>query len=160
MKWDILTFFYIRSTLLRRFAKQCIPGVPLHLRVVYLQQEIPCSVESEMSVYSYLMKQMLSDGPSVEGSDFADSALNKEGMLQKLREEESRLETLLLQITSSGADEDQIESVSNQLCEIGDRIDALSSLPDCPSVDSSLPVEGNEESTEMAAVVSSWVSKH
>lgn len=141
-----------RSTLLRRFAKQSIPGVPIHLRIVYLQQEIPCNADHEITVFKYLSDMM---NPERSGGEDRTASLNM------LREEENRLESLLLKLSSNGSEDSAtLEAITNQLCDIGEQLDALESQNvtgegttetlDSPSV-------GTNDAERMADTILSWV---
>lgn len=143
----ILTF---RSTLLRRFAKQSIPGVPIHLRIVYLQQEMPCTSDIEITVFQYLCNVMNPDRSG--GADKAAS-------LEILREEENRLESLLLELSSNGAEDSAaLEAITNHLCDIGEQIDAIEtenvSEGEAATVDSSV---GASDAERMANTILGWV---
>lgn len=69
-----------KSTLLRRLAKQSIPGVPLHFRFGYVQQEIP--VIDNVTVLDYILRG-------------AASTESLEESLEALKEEEAELESQL-----------------------------------------------------------------
>lgn len=69
-----------KSTLLRRLAKQSIPGIPLHFRFGYVQQEIP--VIENVSVLDYVLRG-------------AASTESLEESLETMKEDEVALEDQL-----------------------------------------------------------------
>lgn len=66
-----------KSTLLRRLAKRSVPGIPLHFRFGYVQQELP--VAEDMTVLEYVLKAAKSLGSATE-------------RLQQLRKDEEQME--------------------------------------------------------------------
>ena len=70
-----------KSTLLRRIAKQSVPGIPLHFRFGYVQQELP--VAEDMQVLDYILKGVKS------------SHGNLEERLAALREEEDEVGNIM-----------------------------------------------------------------
>ncbi len=68
-----------KSTLLRRIAKRTLPGIPLHFRIGYVQQELPL-VEGDIQVLDYIMK----------GVHASNSCLVEK--LEELREQEKELD--------------------------------------------------------------------
>lgn len=65
---------------MRRLAKQSIPGVPLHFRFGYVQQEIPAI--DNVTVLDYILRGVA-------------STESLESMLEDLKEDEAGLEALL-----------------------------------------------------------------
>jgi ATPase subunit of ABC transporter with duplicated ATPase domains len=53
-----------KSTLLRRMAKQWVPGIPLHFRFGYVQQELP--IMEDISVMNFIMKTTVHTVASLE----------------------------------------------------------------------------------------------
>ena len=66
-----------KSTLLRRIAKQSLPGIPLHFRIGYVQQELP--MVENMTVLDYILKAN-------------ESAGSLEELVESLRLQEKELE--------------------------------------------------------------------
>lgn len=113
-----LLIVHCRSTLLRRMAKGLVPGFPVYMKVIYLQQELPAI-------------------PNVTALEFIKQSVNatgnltgeaKESFIAELKEEESQLEKRL--DTESGLSSEQIEEMAERLCEITELLDGLSSS-DC-----------------------------
>lgn len=69
-----------KSTLLRRMAKQTIPGIPLHFRFGYVQQELP--MVEDMTILDYVMKA-------------SNNRESTEDRLESLRKDEEELEKLM-----------------------------------------------------------------
>jgi ATPase subunit of ABC transporter with duplicated ATPase domains len=67
-----------KSTLLRRIAKQTLPGIPLHFRIGYVQQELP--VVEDVTVLNYILK----------ANNDSESALQEQ--IDALKSEEKELE--------------------------------------------------------------------
>lgn len=65
---------------MRRIAKQAIPGIPLHFRFGFVQQELPLT--EDMVVLDYIMKGVAGAG-------------NLEEQLEKLHSDESEIEALM-----------------------------------------------------------------
>ena len=86
-----------------------------------------------------------------------DSA-DKDERLKMLRDEESKLETLLLQLSSDGADESALESITNKLCELGEQIDALSERNVTDSTVEKSPPKEISLADQLAAAVLNWVA--
>ena len=70
-----------KSTLLRRMAKQSIPGIPLHFRFGYVQQEL--AVAEDISVLNFIMKTATPTVASLERS------------IADLKKRDSELEALM-----------------------------------------------------------------
>ena len=101
-----------KSTLLRRMAKGLVPGFPLHLKVVYLQQEIPSIADESIRAIDFLMASI-----DVEGESSIDNRIDA------LKTQEAKLENML-----DNADESTSvdpEEVANELAEITEKIEML-----------------------------------
>eukprot|EP01031_Cornospumella_fuschlensis_P034440 gene34440-41684_t len=96
-----------KSTLLRRMAKQTIPGIPLHFRFGYVQQEL--LVAEDCSVLDYVL------------SKGAGAAGNVEDQLSALRDEETELEAEM----EKESDNERLGQLAEQLCEVVEQIEAL-----------------------------------
>jgi len=77
-----------------------------------------------------------------------------EECLRELKSEESRLESLLTENANNEAD---LEEITNQLCDIGDQIDAFTS-DNVVSGDNQPCIPASKStSEETAAIISNWV---
>eukprot|EP00599_Poterioochromonas_sp_BG-1_P013677 CAMPEP_0173162958 /NCGR_PEP_ID=MMETSP1105-20130129/19625_1 /TAXON_ID=2985 /ORGANISM="Ochromonas sp., Strain BG-1" /LENGTH=739 /DNA_ID=CAMNT_0014082903 /DNA_START=191 /DNA_END=2410 /DNA_ORIENTATION=- len=95
-----------KSTLLRRIAKQSIPGIPLHFRFGYVQQEL--LVTEDVTVLDYILKAN------------AENETILLERLESLRAEEKEIEELMDNTT----DNDELGDLAEKLCDISDKIDA------------------------------------
>ncbi|RYH28356.1 ATP-binding cassette domain-containing protein [archaeon] len=96
-----------KSTLLRRMAKQTIPGIPLHFRFGYVQQEL--LVAEDCSVLDYVLSRV---GGAAGGVD---------DQLNTLRDEEAELEAEMEKETDS----ERLGQLAEQLCDVVEQMEAL-----------------------------------
>lgn len=115
-----------KSTLLRRLAKQSIPGVPLHFRFGYVQQEIP--VIDNVTVLDYILRGVA-------------SMESLESMLENLKEDEAGLEALLEVMhavdrsvcegcltrvwAQKETDSDKLSELAEELCLLSEKIEDM-----------------------------------
>lgn len=97
-----------KSTLLRRLARQSIPGVPLHFRFGYVQQELP--LPADANVLDYILRG------AVSTEDLQDT-------LYQLHVEETTLENLM----EGEDDTEKVSMLAEQLCELAERIEDVES---------------------------------
>lgn len=100
------------------------------------------------------MFKYLSDMMNPERSGGGDRTAS----LELLREEENRLESLLLELSSSGSEDSAaLEAITNQLCDIGEQLDMLENQT--TETVESLTV-GASDAECMADTILSWVREY
>jgi ATPase subunit of ABC transporter with duplicated ATPase domains len=107
-----------KSTLLRRMARGSIPGFPIHLRVEYVQQELPSIPDK--TVREFIFNPESDNKLFTEATTGASSSKSLSRVEQLQAEEEELAEVL----AAGGSDED-MESISERMCAIAEELERL-----------------------------------
>eukprot|EP00981_Chlorochromonas_danica_P002656 scaffold521_cov177-Ochromonas_danica.AAC.10 len=95
-----------KSTLLRRLAKQTLPGIPLHFRFGYVQQELPLA--EDMTVMDYILKAKTALASPLE-------------RYEELKKVEAELEDLM----EKEEDNEKLSELAQQLCDLVEEMEKV-----------------------------------
>lgn len=108
-----------------------------------------------ITVIDFIKRHISVDGDSVSSIREGLTEAEIEETLLELKSEEVRLESLLTENTDNEAD---LEEITNQLCEIGDQIDALTSdNAICSNQERGNPAS-KTSGEEIATIIANWVT--